>query len=136
MSSSQFPLILAGVEGYPVEDVKISNVFFQQVGGADAAMAALKPPENEAKYPDPNMFGALPASGLFIPHARNVELSHIEVQTLKPDARPACGCRMSTASTRPSSSCRRARLASCSTRSAASAPSAAAPCPTIASTRR
>jgi polygalacturonase len=88
MSSSQFPLILAGVAGYPVEDVKISNVFFQQVGGADAAMAALRPPENEAKYPDPNMFGALPASGLFIRHARNVELSHIEVQTLAPDARP------------------------------------------------
>lgn len=88
MGASQFPLILAGVEGYPVEDVKISNVFFQQVGGGDAAMAALNPPENEAKYPDPTMFGALPATGVFMRHARNVELSHIEVQTVNADARP------------------------------------------------
>ena len=87
-SSSTLPLIIAGVDGYPVQDVKISNIFFQQVGGGDAAMAALKPPANKNKYPDPNMFGALPASGVFIRHAKNVELSHIEVTTLQPDLRP------------------------------------------------
>jgi polygalacturonase len=86
--ASQFPLILAGVEGHPVQDIKISNIFFQQAGGGDAAMAALKPPANEEKYPDPNMFGALPASGLFLRHARNIELSHIEVTTVQADARP------------------------------------------------
>lgn len=52
-------------------------------------MAALRPPENEAGYPEPNMFGDLPATGFFVRHARNVELDGIEVRTLTPDARPA-----------------------------------------------
>lgn len=32
----------------------------------------------------------LPASGFFIRHARNVEMSNVEVQTVSADARPAC----------------------------------------------
>jgi hypothetical protein len=35
------------------------------------------------------MFGELPASGWFIRHARNVEMSNVEVVTEKPDARAA-----------------------------------------------
>ena len=35
------------------------------------------------------MFGELPATGFFIRHVRNVELSNVEIQTAKPDARPA-----------------------------------------------
>ncbi len=85
--ASQFPMVIAGVDGHPVEDVKISNVFFQQTGGGDAAMAALMPPANESKYPDPNMFGPLPATGAFIRHARNLELSHMEVTVQTPDVR-------------------------------------------------
>ena len=86
---SALPSILAGVEGHPVEDVKISDVFLSQAGGADGAMAALNPPAYEEKYPEPGMFGALPASGFFIRHARNVEMSHIEIMTERADARPA-----------------------------------------------
>ena len=87
-SHSMLPLIIAGVEGYPVQDVKISNLFFQQVGGGDAAMAAIRPPANERKYPDPNMFGSLPATGVFVRHAKNIEFSRIEVTTVNPDVRP------------------------------------------------
>jgi polygalacturonase len=85
--TSRFPLVIAGIDGHPVEDVKISNVFFQQAGGGDAAMAALMPPANEDKYPDPNMFGPLPATGAFIRNTRNLELSHFEVRVQTPDAR-------------------------------------------------
>ena len=35
------------------------------------------------------MFGDLPASGFFIRHARNVEMSNVEIQTASADARPA-----------------------------------------------
>jgi polygalacturonase len=88
-NADAMPSIIAGLEGYPVEDVKISNVYLEQVGGGTAAMAALRPPENAARYPEPDMFGDLPASGLFVRHARNVELSHVEVATKATDARPA-----------------------------------------------
>ena len=88
-SVSQLPINIAGVAGYPVEDVRIGNVFFTQSGGGDAVMAARNPPANEDKYPDPNMFGDLPATGAFIRNARNIELSHIEIAVRAPDARPA-----------------------------------------------
>src|SRR5947207_13654674 len=70
--ASRLPSIIAGIAGHPVEDIKISNVFLEQIGGGDAVMAALVPPENAKNYPEPDMFGALPASGFFIRHARNI----------------------------------------------------------------
>ena len=51
-------------------------------------MAAITPPENEKKYPEPSMFGSIPASGFFIRHAKNVILRDIQFDFLKPDARP------------------------------------------------
>jgi hypothetical protein len=35
------------------------------------------------------MFGELPATAFFIRHARNVEMSNVEIQTGRADARPA-----------------------------------------------
>jgi polygalacturonase len=87
--AAPLPSIIAGVAGHPVEDVRISNLFVEQVGGQGAAMAAIDPPENAAGYPEPNMFGDLPATGLFVRHARNIALSHVEIRTRAPDARPA-----------------------------------------------
>jgi polygalacturonase len=88
-SNSMLPSIISGVPGYRIEDVKIGNVFIDQPGGGDAAMAAIDPPEMETTYPDPDRFGPLPASGFLIRHARNIELSHVEIRTRTPDARPA-----------------------------------------------
>jgi polygalacturonase len=87
--AAQLPAILSGVPGYPIEDVKISDVYLHQVGGGAAELAALDPPENETKYPDPPMFGPLPATGFFLRHIRNLEMSNIEIVTESPDARPA-----------------------------------------------
>jgi polygalacturonase len=87
--SSQLPSILAGVPEHPVEDIKISDVYLHQVGGADAAMAALNPLENAEKYPDPRMFGDLPATGFYARHAKNIEFSNVEIATEHEDARPA-----------------------------------------------
>jgi polygalacturonase len=88
-NSSPLPSIIAGVADHPVEDVKISDVLFQQVGGGSAELARRQPPLEEASYPEPTMFGELPATGFFIRHARNVEMSNVEIQTARPDARPA-----------------------------------------------
>jgi hypothetical protein len=35
------------------------------------------------------MFGATPASGIFLRHVRNVEMSHVEIANTASDARPA-----------------------------------------------
>jgi polygalacturonase len=83
------PSVIAGLVGHPIEDVRISDVYLHHVGGAPAAMARLNPPEEELGYPEATMFGDLPATGLFVRHARNLQLSNVEVAVAAPDARPA-----------------------------------------------
>ena len=51
--------------------------------------AKLQPQEFESKFPEPNMFGPMPASGFFLRHVRNLEMSHVEIANATPDARPA-----------------------------------------------
>jgi polygalacturonase len=87
--AAHLPSIIAGVPSHPIEDLKISDVYLHQVGGAGAEMAAIQPHENAEKYPEPSMFGNLPATGMFMRHARNVELSNVEIATESADARPA-----------------------------------------------
>jgi polygalacturonase len=87
--AGRIPSILAGVPGYPIEDVQISGCFFEQTGGGDEAMAARVPAELESGYPEPEMFGELPATGFFVRHARNLVLSNMEVRVTQPDKRPA-----------------------------------------------
>jgi len=87
--ASQLPSILSGVPGHPIEDVKISDVYLEQAGGGTAEMAALEPEEHEADYPEPSMFGRLPATGFFLRHVRNLEMSNVEIATRDADARAA-----------------------------------------------
>jgi polygalacturonase len=81
--------ILSGIPGYAIEDVKFSNIYVENVGGATAKAAKIEVPELESKYPEPSMFGATPVSGFFLRHVRNLEMSHVEVATAVADARPA-----------------------------------------------
>lgn len=86
---AQLPSILAGVPGHPIEDLKISDVYLEQAGGGPPAMAAIEPQEKKDDYPEPTMFGVLPASGFFMRHVRNIEMSNVEIATQNPDARAA-----------------------------------------------
>jgi len=81
--------ILSGIPDNFIEDVKLSNIYIETVGGATADAAQIQPPELESKYPEPSMFGPMPASGFFLRHVRNVEMSHVEIANATPDARPA-----------------------------------------------
>ncbi|MGC1422869.1 MAG: right-handed parallel beta-helix repeat-containing protein [Terracidiphilus sp.] len=87
--AAQLPSIIAGVSDHPIEDLKISDVHLHQVGGAGADMAAIQPQENSDKYPEPTMFGDLPATGIYVRHVKNIELTNIEIATENADARPA-----------------------------------------------
>jgi polygalacturonase len=88
-SSSPLPAIVSGIPSNLIEDLQINDVYLHQTGGADATMAAIDPPEDETKYPDPHMFGPLPAYGFLIRHVKNLEMSNIHVATGKDDARVA-----------------------------------------------
>jgi polygalacturonase len=78
--------IVSGIPGYAIEDVKISNVFVDHAGGGEAVAQV---PENESKYPEPNMFGLMPAHGFYFRHVRGLEISHTDIRPLAADPRPA-----------------------------------------------
>jgi polygalacturonase len=88
-AESSFGSILSGVPGHPIEDIQISDIYIQHRGGAGAEAAAIQPPELENKYPEPNMFGAMPAQGFFLRHVKNISMSNVEISALKEDLRPA-----------------------------------------------
>lgn len=88
-SAALLPSIIAGVPDHPVEDVKVSNVYLEHVGAGGADLASLQPPEKADAYPDPGMFGQLPACGWFARHASNVEMTNVEIAMQQQDARPA-----------------------------------------------
>ncbi|GGA69304.1 exo-poly-alpha-D-galacturonosidase [Edaphobacter acidisoli] len=81
--------ILSGIPGYEIKDIKMSNIYIQHQGGDYASQVGIVPPENVDKYPDPGMFGPMPAQGFFFRHVRNLEMSHVEVAPMNPDPRPA-----------------------------------------------
>ena len=88
-SGSRVCSILSGIPGYNIQDIKIANVFSHHAGGASEDLVKVVPPENVEKYPDPGMFGPMPAQGFFLRHINRLEMSHIEVVPAAPDPRPS-----------------------------------------------
>jgi len=109
----RFASMIAGIPGHEVEDVKFSNIrivakggfsldeaakqpaemvntfFSRQIGGMPARTDPMAVPEQEKGYPEPSIFGILPAWGFFIRHAKGIELDGIDLSTIQPDKRPA-----------------------------------------------
>ena len=85
----KYSSIISGIPGNMIEDVRLSNIRIYSQGGGTQAQAALEPPEREAVYPEPAMFGELPAYGFFIRHVKGLTLRDVELSYLKPDLRPA-----------------------------------------------
>lgn len=80
--------IISGIPGHDIEDVRLSNIRIYYRGGGTRQQAALEPAEKENDYPEPAMFGEMPAYGFFIRHVAGLEMSDVEVSYLKEDARP------------------------------------------------
>jgi polygalacturonase len=104
--------IISGVPGHDVEDVKLSNIRILYRGGLTLDQVAKQPadlvntfffratggvpprepydtPEREKEYPEPSMFGMLPAYGFLIRHAKGIELNDVDIGFMKEDRRPA-----------------------------------------------
>lgn len=103
---------ITGIPGHNVEDIRLSNIRIIAAGGLTLDQVAKQPadlvntfffraqggvpprepyatPEREKEYPEPSMFGILPAWGFFIRHAAGIELSGVDMKTMRPDGRPA-----------------------------------------------
>jgi polygalacturonase len=85
------PRFAASIVGLPdsrIEDVTLTDLDFRYAGGGTAADAARTVPEARDGYPEPSMFGPLPAWGLYVRHARGIVARNLSLATDIPDARP------------------------------------------------
>lgn len=84
---------IAGIPGYPVEDVELENVAVTFPGGGtlDEARRA-DVPERDNAYPEHSMFGILPTYGLYVRHAARVALRNVRFDFAAADARPSLMC--------------------------------------------
>jgi polygalacturonase len=108
----RYASIISGIPGHDVEDVTLSNIRILSRGGLTLDQVAQQPsglvntfffrdgggvpprkpydtPEREKEYPEPSMFGMLPAYGFFIRHARGIDLNSVDVSFTREDRRPA-----------------------------------------------
>jgi polygalacturonase len=85
----KYASIISGIPGHEIEDVKFNNVRIYYQGGGTKQQAALEPPEKEKDYPEPVMFGEMPAYGFFIRHVKGLEMNNVELSYMKEDLRPA-----------------------------------------------
>jgi polygalacturonase len=87
---SHISSIISGIPDYPIQDLKLSNIYIQHQGGGTAEHAKIVIPEGIELYPDPQRFGTdTPSQGFFLRHINNLEMSHVEIAPAAADARPS-----------------------------------------------
>ncbi len=111
----RFPLLLTGQPDHPLTNITLENISIETTGGltlADVAAqsdehvnafflrtdepgvtgprgtGATDVPERPRAYPEPSMFGLLPASALFARHVTGLTLRNVTVNHTRPDERP------------------------------------------------
>ncbi|MBF9141034.1 rhamnogalacturonidase [Hymenobacter properus] len=90
-ADARFATLLSGVPGHPIEDVRLSNIsiWYRPLDAASAAAIQKDLPEDEKGYPEPQKLGVGPAYGFYIRHAKNIELSNMNIYLLGAEMRPA-----------------------------------------------
>jgi polygalacturonase len=101
-SAASTASLFSGVPSNSIQDVKLSNCYFEHRGMPAQVFEGRPPvakpfpdwktlqvPEIEDAYPEISRFGPTPCHSFFIRHLKNLEMSHVEVEPQVPDPRPA-----------------------------------------------
>jgi len=80
--------VIAGSPDAPVTDVQISEVSITMAASGTGPKTLQAIPEQPTAYPQPVMFGALPAFGLFLRHVTDVGLSNVKFKAAAQEDRP------------------------------------------------
>ncbi|MDQ8182147.1 glycoside hydrolase family 28 protein [Pelagicoccus sp. SDUM812005] len=111
-ADSRYASQIVGEPGHPIEDISFHNIRIQYKGGLTLEQVAQQPealvnpfflraaepgvvgprdpynvPERPAAYPEPSMFGLLPASALYARHATNLRFTDVSFNLIQPDER-------------------------------------------------
>ncbi len=77
---------ITGHPDAPIRDIRLHDVRMTFEGNGVAPVGAV--PEQLDKYPEYNMFGPLPAFGLYARHVVGLRLDDVDLRALAPDGRP------------------------------------------------
>ena len=89
------PIIIAGLPGQMITHVSFNNIELKQPGGSNPQFAKIllneldKVPEKPDAYPEFSMFGELPAWGIYVRHANDVQFTRVKLTCNKKDYRTA-----------------------------------------------
>jgi polygalacturonase len=78
-----------GIPGSYIENVSLDNISITYSGGGTTADTDKILPLKEEDYPESNMFGRMPAYGLYIRYAKNISLNNIKLDYAGTELRPA-----------------------------------------------
>ena len=82
-------ILISGIPGYPIEDLRLSGIRIAYAGGGTKEDAELVPEEKEKEYPEPDMFGRIPAYALFARHVIGLDVRGADFTFDTPEVRPA-----------------------------------------------
>lgn len=71
------------------QPAELVNRFFLRGAGLADPRDPYSPPEQEKAYPEPSMFGVLPAYGVYARHAKGLAFRDVELSFAQEDTRPA-----------------------------------------------
>lgn len=81
--------VIAGLPEAPIENVTLSGIRITLGTKLDGPARPEDVPEKPADYPDPTMFGSLPASGLYLRHVHGMTMQGVEIRPHAEDTRAA-----------------------------------------------
>jgi len=82
---------VTGLPGHLIEDVVFEDIDISFSGGGLPEDIGRELPEQQEMYPEHFYFGALPASGFYVRHARKISFSRVNTELQHEDARPVLG---------------------------------------------
>jgi hypothetical protein len=89
------PIIIAGLPGQLIKNISLDNIEIKHPGGGNPEFANVslndldKVPEIPDSYPEFSKFVELPAWGVYIRHAKDIEFTNIKLSSGKKDYRTA-----------------------------------------------
>ncbi len=86
-ADSHYSSIISGIPDHMVEEVSFDNINIHYQGGFTKEDGEVNPPESIKTYPEPWMFGVVPASGFYVRHAKNVFFNNVRFYFEKEDGR-------------------------------------------------
>ncbi len=79
-------IIITGMEGEPIRNVSLSNIYIQYRGGGKKVEKPYR--EQGTNYPEPRWAGPTPAYGLFARHVDGLTMRNVRFELMRPDERP------------------------------------------------